>query len=87
VARNAQTLQVLIIIRAASCDVDDVVNLKVCAYVPAPLAGVLVAQQDGITLTTPWPAASATAPGVRQGILYACKLPRFSHLHARFDGF
>ena len=85
-ARNAQGLQVIVIVCATSCDVDDVVNLKVCAYVSALLAGVPVTQQDSVTDATPGPATAAAAPCVGLAIGYAGKLPRLSHLDARLDG-
>ena len=51
-------MKVGIIIGAALGDVDDVVDLKVGAYVAAMLAGVLVTQEDGFALTAP----GATTP-------------------------
>lgn len=58
VARNAQCLQVGIIISPALGDVDDVVNFEIQRDELADLAGVLVADQDQFALSPPW----ATAP-------------------------
>ena len=51
---DAYGLEVAVVIRAALGNVDDVVDLEFFSGQPAHPAGVVVADQDRLTLSTPW---------------------------------